>query len=136
MERPSDLQKLENAEWFLTSQSDKLICIDEIQRRPDLFPLIRSLVDEWNKPGCFLVLGSASRDLLKQSSESLAGRVIYQRLTPFLFPEISHQYNVEQYFELGGFPRSLLSKNSKVSFEWRRSFITTFLELFTIYYSI
>jgi len=68
MERPSDLAKLDNAEWFLGSHSDKIICIDEIQRRPELFPLIRSLVDEWDRPGCFLILGSASRDLLKQSS--------------------------------------------------------------------
>ena len=65
MERPSDLSKLDNAEWFLGAHKDKLICIDEIQRRPELFPLIRSLVDEWNRPGCFLILGSASRDLLR-----------------------------------------------------------------------
>jgi len=128
LERPSDLQKLENAEWFLSSQKDKLICIDEIQRRPDLFPLIRSLVDEWNRAGCFLVLGSASRDLLMQSSESLAGRIIYKQLTPFLYSEISDNYTVEQYFECGGFPRSLLSPNSEISFEWRRNFISTFLE--------
>jgi predicted AAA+ superfamily ATPase len=86
------------------------------------------LVDQWNKPGCFLVLGSASRDLLKQSSESLAGRIVYKQLTPFLFPEINHLYNIEHYFELGGFPRSLLSKNNRISFEWRQSFISTFLE--------
>ena len=128
LERPSDLQKLENAEWFLTTQREKLICIDEIQRRPDLFPLIRSLADEWNKPGCFVVLGSASRDLLKQTSESLAGRIVYKQLTPFLFSEISNHYTIEKYLERGGFPRSLLSKNDKHSFEWRRSFISTFLE--------
>jgi len=128
LERPSDLQKLENAEWLLSSQKDKLICIDEIQRRPDLFPLIRSLVDEWNKAGCFLILGSASRDLLMQSSESLAGRIVYKQLTPFLFSEINNNYSVEQYFECGGFPRSLLTPNSKVSFEWRQNFISTFLE--------
>jgi predicted AAA+ superfamily ATPase len=67
LERPSDVQKLVEAEWFLSSQKDKLICIDEIQRKPELFPLIRALVDEWNRPGCFLILGSASRDLLMQS---------------------------------------------------------------------
>jgi predicted AAA+ superfamily ATPase len=128
LERPSDLQKLENAEWFLSSQKDKLICIDEIQRKPDLFPLIRSLVDEWDKPGCFVVLGSASRDLLKQSSESLAGRIIYKQLTPFLFTEINPHYTIEQYIALGGFPRSILSKNNQISFEWRQSFISTFLE--------
>jgi predicted AAA+ superfamily ATPase len=128
LERPSDLQKLENAEWFLSTQKDKLICIDEIQRQPELFPLIRSLVDEWNRPGCFLVLGSASRDLLKQSSESLAGRIVYKQLTPFLISEISTDYKIEQYFERGGFPRSLLSKSDEASFEWRESFISTFLE--------
>ena len=128
LERPSDLQKLENAEWFLTSQKEKLICIDEIQRRPDLFPLIRSLVDEWNRPNCFVVLGSASRDLLKQSSESLAGRIVYIRLTPFLFSEICSSYTIEEYFERGGFPRSLLNNSNKLSFEWRRNFISTFLE--------
>jgi len=128
LERPSDLQKLEHAEWFLSSQKDKLICIDEIQRHPELFPLIRSLVDEWERPGCFVVLGSASRDLLMQSSESLAGRIAYKRLTPFLFSEINQHYTIEQYFERGGFPRSLLGKSNDVSFEWRRNFISTFLE--------
>ncbi len=128
LERPSDLQKLEDAEWFLSSQKDKLICIDEIQRRPELFPLIRSLVDEWNKPGCFLILGSASRDLLKQSSESLAGRITYKRLTPFLWDELKNDCSVERYFSAGAFPRSLLSKDNEVSFDWRESFIMTFLE--------
>ena len=128
LERPSDLQKLENAEWFLSSQKNKLICIDEIQRRPELFPLVRSLVDEWDRPSCFVVLGSASRDLLMQSSESLAGRIVYKQLTPFLFSEINQHYTIEQYFERGGFPRSLLGKSNSISFEWRRNFISTFLE--------
>jgi predicted AAA+ superfamily ATPase len=128
LERPSDLQKLENAEWFLSTQKDKLICIDEFQRQPELFPLIRSLVDEWNRPGCFIVLGSASRDLLMQSSESLAGRIVYKQLTPFLISEIGHDYAIEKYFERGGFPRSLLSKSEAASLEWRESFISTFLE--------
>jgi len=128
LERPSDLQKLENAEWFLSSQKEKLICIDEIQRKPELFPLIRTLVDEWNKPGCFVILGSASRDLLMQSSESLAGRIVYKQLTPFLFSEVMKDYTIEHYLECGGFPRSLLSKSNQISFEWRQNFISTFLE--------
>jgi len=128
LERPSDLAKLENAEWFLSSHKDKLICIDEVQRKPELFPLIRSLVDEWNRPGCFLILGSASRDLLMQSSESLAGRISYKRLTPFLWNEIDKKHSMEQYFCLGGFPRSLLTPDNKVSYEWRLDFISTFLE--------
>jgi predicted AAA+ superfamily ATPase len=113
LERPSDLQKLENAEWFLSSCRGRLVCIDEIQRKPELFPLIRSLVDEWGRPGCFLILGSASRDLLKQSSESLAGRVSYKRLTPFLWNEIKGKRSIERYFSAGGFPRSLLARNSE-----------------------
>jgi predicted AAA+ superfamily ATPase len=128
LERPSDLRKLDDAEWFLTSQRGKLICIDEIQRRPELFPLIRSLVDEWDRPGCFLILGSASRDLLKQSSESLAGRIVYKRLTPFLWEELGGGYTMERYFSAGAFPRSLLSDEPDISYEWRESFISTFLE--------
>ena len=127
LERPSDLEKLNDAEWFLSSQKDKLVCIDEIQRKPELFPLLRSLVDEWDRSGCFLILGSASRDLLMQSSESLAGRIIYKQLTPFLWAEVS-DISIESYFERGGFPRSLLAVNDRVSFDWRESFIVTFLE--------
>ena len=128
LERPSDLAKLENAEWFLGAQKEKLICIDEIQRKPELFPLIRSLVDEWNRPGCFLILGSASRELLKQSSESLAGRISYKRLTPFLWNEIEGKHTIERYFSRGGFPRSLLASNNEASYQWRQDFIATFLE--------
>ena len=128
LERPSDLNKLDNPEWFLSSHKDKLICIDEIQRKPELFPIIRNLVDEWNRPGCFLVLGSASRDLLKQSSESLAGRISYKRLTPFLWNEIADKHSMEQYFSAGGFPRSILASNSEISYQWRQDFISTFLE--------
>ena len=128
LERPSDLRKLEDAEWFFTSQKEKLICIDEIQRKPELFPLIRSLVDEWGRSGCFLILGSASRDLLKQSSESLAGRISYKRLTPFLWQELENKFSIENYFSSGAFPRSLLSDDAAFSFEWRESFIATFLE--------
>ena len=128
LERPSDLRKLENPEWFLSHQRGKLVCLDEIQRKPELFPLIRSLTDEWGGNGHFLVLGSASRDLLLQSSESLAGRITYQTLTPFLFEEIKEHYSVEEYMVKGGFPRSLLQKDIGVSYQWREDFITTFLE--------
>lgn len=128
LERPSDLQKLEDAEWFFSSQKGKLICIDEIQRKPQLFPLIRSLVDEWNNMGSFLVLGSASRDLIKQSSESLAGRISYKKLSPFLWSEVKDQCTLETYFSRGGFPRSLLADDDAISSEWREDFISTFLE--------
>ncbi|MDB4584198.1 ATP-binding protein, partial [Draconibacterium sp.] len=128
LERPSDLQKLEDPEWFLTSQKGKLICLDEIQRKPDIFPLIRSLVDEWGGYGHFLVLGSASRDLLRQSSESLAGRIGYKALNPLTWDEIKLSYSIEDYLVRGGFPRSLLANNLKSSLEWREDFTMTFLE--------
>lgn len=128
LERPSDLHKLDDAEWFLSTQRGKLICIDEIQRKPELFPLLRSLVDEWNYNGAFLVLGSASRDLLKQSSESLAGRISYKKLSPFLWTELNGKFSIENYYSKGGFPRSILADELEVSFEWRQDFIATFLE--------
>lgn len=128
MERPSDLQKMENAEWFLGSQRGKLICIDEIQRVPEVFPLMRSLVDEWGTNGAFLVLGSASHELLMQSSESLAGRISYKRLTPFLWDEIASSYNLETYLSRGGFPRSIMAADNLTSVDWRADFVTTFLE--------
>jgi hypothetical protein len=128
LERPADLEKLTDATWFLESQKGKLICLDEIQRKPELFPLLRSLVDEWGGNGHFLVLGSASRDLLKQSSESLAGRISYKRLTPFLYDELLGKFPIEDYLVKGGFPRSLLAIENKQSFAWRDDFITTFLE--------
>ena len=128
LERPADLQKLENAEWFLSNQKSKLICLDEIQRKPDLFPLIRYLVDEWGGNGRFLLLGSASRDLIRQGSESLAGRISYKELTPFLLLELVDEFTTENYLVKGGFPRSILQPDELVSFEWRQDFISTFLE--------
>ncbi|MDR2132589.1 MAG: ATP-binding protein [Clostridiales Family XIII bacterium] len=128
LELPSDAAKLTEAELFFRSRKGKPICLDEIQRRPDLFPLIRALVDEWNAPGAFLILGSASRDLLRQSSESLAGRISYLRLTPFLWEEIREFYSLEQYLSMGAFPKSLLLGDPEISYKWREDFIATFLE--------
>lgn len=128
LELPSDLQKLEDPEWFLTSQSDQLICLDEIQRKPDLFPILRGLIDKFERSGMYLILGSASRDLLRQSSETLAGRISYKRLTPFLWKERSHSTSIENYLHRGGFPPSLLAESDRDSFEWRRDFTGTFLE--------
>lgn len=128
LEKPSDLQKLEDPEWFFSSQKNKLICLDEIQRKPELFPLLRSLTDEWEKNGSFLILGSASRDLLRQSSESLAGRISYKTLYPLTWDEIETEFTQEDYLVKGGFPRSLLNDDINISFDWRQDFTTTFLE--------
>jgi len=130
LERPGDIRKLAEPQWFLSSLKDNLICIDEIQRKPELFPLIRTLVDEWDRPGCFLILGSASRDMLRQSSESLAGRISYKRLSPLLAGELAGKgfCDLNLYIERGGFPRSMLADSMKASYMWREDFITTFLE--------
>jgi predicted AAA+ superfamily ATPase len=128
LERSSDLGKLDDPEWFLQNQKGNLVCIDEVQRKPELFPLIRSLVDEWGENGHFLVLGSATSDLLMQSSESLAGRITYKRLTPFLWEEVKGRATISEYLSRGGFPRSLLQDDGEDSFAWREDFITTFLE--------
>jgi predicted AAA+ superfamily ATPase len=128
LERPADLQKLDNAELFLSQYKGSIICIDEIQRRQELFPLIRSLVDEWDGKGRFIILGSASRDLIKQSSETLAGRIFYKTLTPFTWNEIEAHSNFSDYFVKGGFPLSIFGDDDDFSFVWRENFINTFLE--------
>lgn len=135
LERPSDLLKLENAEWFLSQQKGKLICLDEIQRKEELFPLIRSLVDEWGGNGHFLILGSASRQMIKQSSESLAGRISYKEMSPFLYSEFNSIITVENYLVKGGFPRSILVEDNQASFAWREDFVSTFLERDLLFWS-
>ena len=104
-----------------------LVIIDEIQRKPDLFPLLRVLVDRENNKATFLILGSASPNLLKQSSESLAGRISYFNLNGFSLIEVG-QENESKLWIRGGFPRSYLAKTDKASVTWRKDFIRTFLE--------
>lgn len=128
LERPSHAVRLSlDAEQYLSEHRNKLICIDEIQRRPELFPLLRSLCDEWGGNGHFLILGSASRDMLRQSSETLAGRIEYRQLTPFLKCELPDVRWID-YMCRGGFPRSCLAASDEDAQIWRDSFITTFLE--------
>jgi predicted AAA+ superfamily ATPase len=131
LERPSDMNKLRDAEAFFELNREKLICLDEIQRTPELFAIIRSIVDENKKNGQFIILGSASPDLLKQSSETLAGRISYLELTPFLIREVVQGSTAEELRKLwlrGGFPRSYLASGELESYEWRLDFIRTFLE--------
>lgn len=124
LEKYSDLNKLHDPELYFGRNSDKMICIDGIQQRPDLFSAMRSHVDEAGGNGQFLILGSASPSLLRQSSESLAGRIHYIELTPFLITEVSN----DDLWLNGGYPRSLLSEDTDESFQWRQDFILTFLE--------
>jgi uncharacterized protein len=131
LERGSDLNKLQDPEMFFTLNDDRLICLDEIQRVPELFPEMRSKIDRNGNNGQFLVLGSASPELLQQTSETLAGRIAFVELTPFLLSEISDdsENDVSRSLWLrGGFPRSYLSETDMDSYEWRLDFIRTFLE--------
>ncbi len=123
LENPRDLAKL-NEPMLALENTTGCIVIDEIQRKEDLFPILRVLVDQ-KKPRKFLILGSASRDLIRQSSETLAGRIRYLELTPFSCEEVDH---VDTLWLHGGFPLSYLAKNDSQSMEWRSAYITTFLE--------
>lgn len=125
LENPLDLARLENPMLALGSISQQLIVIDEIQRRPDLFPVLRVLADQEEKKRKFLILGSASRDLIRQSSETLAGRIGYIELPPFSLFEVK---NSNKLWLRGGFPRSYLATSDADSYLWRQSYIMTFLE--------
>ena len=125
VELPSDRNKLRDPEAFLKLHRGKLVCIDEVQRVPDLFPVLRSLIDQSGANGQYLILGSASRDLIRQSSETLAGRIAYLELAPFLLPEVPG--SMQKLWLQGGFPRSFLSGQS-ASLDWRGDFIRSFLE--------
>lgn len=133
LEAPSDLNKLSDPELYLAAHEDKLIILDEVQRMPGLFQILRGLIDSGRRRGLragrFLLLGSASLDLLKQSSESLAGRIDHIELTPFGAIEIAQTpEHIEQHWLRGGFPDSYLAPDDQASLEWRENFIRTYLE--------
>lgn len=124
----SDRNKLDEPELFLERHRDELVCLDEIQLLPEFFARLRSEIDRDRRPGRFLILGSASKDLIRQTSESLAGRITYIILTPFHLPEVSKVVDWQTLWVRGGFPDSLLARDERDSFDWRQDFIQTFLE--------
>ena len=136
LESSTDLQKVQDIEAFHQANSDKLIILDEVQRLPDVFAPIRGLIDaerrRGHRSGHFLFLGSASIELLRQSSESLAGRISYIELFPIDALEfLQNAADLEMLIQLwlrGGFPESLLAKDDAISLRWRRDFIKTYLE--------
>ena len=125
LENPIHLASLDNPMLTLSKYENYLIVIDEIQRKPDLFPILRVLVDDPIKKYTFLILGSASRELIRQSSETLAGKIGYIELPPFTLNEIG---NSDKLLIRGGFPRSYLAESDEDSFLWREGYISTFLE--------
>lgn len=133
LESPSDLAKLAEPELYLGAQEDKLVILDEVQRAPDLFMTLRGLIDagrrRGRRAGRFLLLGSASIDLLKQSSETLAGRIAFVELTPFDASEVVRSApDMNRHWLRGGFPDSYLAEDDRASAEWREGFIRTYLE--------
>ncbi|MEW6417576.1 MAG: ATP-binding protein [Nitrospirota bacterium] len=127
-ELPSDLNKLQDPELYLSRFEDTLVIIDEIQRMLSLFPLLRALVDRKRTASRFLILGSASPELIRHSSESLAGRIIYHELSPFSLSEIDGE-GIQKLWLRGGYPTSYLSRSNDNSFTWREAFIKTYLEM-------
>src|SRR2546425_2686544 len=118
LESPADLRRLKDEATALSGLRG-LVVIDEIQRRPDLFPILRVLADRPRRPAGFLVLGSASPHLLQQSSETLAGRITYHELDGFGFEDVGAK-NWRKLWLRGGHPRSYLARNDGGSLEWRR----------------
>jgi predicted AAA+ superfamily ATPase len=132
LERPSDLAKLNDAELFLDPLADQLVILDEVQLRPDLFPVLRALVDTQRRPGRFLILGSAAPALIQHSSESLAGRIEFLELAPLSLQEVAGQANdanfAQALWSRGGFPDSYLARSDGASMRWREAFVRSYLE--------
>ncbi|MHB1231504.1 MAG: ATP-binding protein [Burkholderiales bacterium] len=131
LESEQDRAKLAQPELYLSDHRDRLVIIDEVHRAPGLFPVLRGLIDRGRRAGRrsgqYLLLGSASLDLLKQSGETLAGRIAYLELTPFHVPE-TEALPADNLWVRGGFPDSLLAPNAARSLRWRQDFIRTYLE--------
>lgn len=129
LENPQDFMKLDNPQLYLSQFKDHLVILDEAQRKPELFPLLRSMIDAYRIPGRFMILGSASPSLKRQASESLAGRIVYYELSPFTLDEIdAGQNNYLKLWLRGGYPESFLAASDDISTTWIRNFIQTHLE--------
>ncbi len=131
LESEADLAKLREPELYLTRHLDRLVILDEVHRVPGLFPVLRGLIDRGRrsgrKAGLYLLLGSASLDLLEQSGESLAGRTSYLELAPFSVLEVGTGEQ-DRLWLRGGFPESFLAPGDPRSLRWRQDFIRTYLE--------
>lgn len=126
MELPSDRLKLSEIELFLSSLVDKTVIIDEVQLLPEVFPVLRSLIDQHRHPGRFLLLGSASPDLLQRSAESLAGRVRYREVFPISVSEKGNSLSLQELWFRGGFPNALLAGSQQDALEWLADFVLSY----------
>lgn len=128
LENPMDSAKLTDPILFFNRNQDKCVVLDEIQRAPELFPILRSMVDNKRIPGRFIILGSASPDLIRDSSESLAGRIAYEELAPFNITELGHEKDLYYHWFSGGFPDAFLAPNRSLSKKWLTSFVQTYIQ--------
>jgi predicted AAA+ superfamily ATPase len=133
LERPIDQRRLRDPDTFLRAQAGKLVVIDAIHRAPSLFEILRGIIDErraaGERAGHFLLLGSAAIELMRQASETLAGRVAYVNLGPIDALEFPPQVgDTDRLWLRGGFPDSVLASSDEVSLNWRRDFIRSYLE--------
>ena len=131
LESPEDLALLAEPRALLATYADRLVILDEVQRLPGLFQTLRGLIDQHRRDGrgtgCFLLLGSSSPDLLRQTSESLAGRIAYRELGPLDISEVGRDA-VDRLWLRGGFPSAWLASSDEASFDWRRDLVRTYLE--------
>ncbi len=128
LESAEDLNKLSDAENYLQARSDRLIIIDEVQRMPEIFPVLRAVIDRNRSNGRFILLGSASPDLLVKSAETLAGRIAYIEINPFNYKEVSDVVSWKRLWLHGGYPDFLLQGDEFVSYTNRVDFIRTYIE--------
>jgi uncharacterized protein len=134
LELPSERAKLSDPEWYLSAHENRLVILDEIHRTPEIFGVLRGIIDQRRRKdiriGQFLVVGSASVNLLKQSAESLAGRIAFLELTPLAARETVPfpGQTLDQLWVRGGFPDSYLAADDAASLQWRLAFIQTYLE--------
>ena len=128
MEKPADRNRLKDAHTYLNSYKASCIIIDEAQLLPNLFSELRPLIDEYRKPGRFILLGSASPNLVKGVSESLAGRASYTELTPIGLLELPQNITQQKHWLRGGYPGALLAKNNVQVSDWTESFIRSYVE--------
>ena len=131
LENPEDLALLSEPRAVLATYADRLVILDEVQRLPGLFQTLRGLIDQYRRAGrgvgCFLLLGSSSPDLLRQSAESLAGRIAYRELGTLDLSETGPE-SMDRLWLRGGFPRAWLAGSDAASFLWRRDLVRTYLE--------
>ena len=128
LERPSDWEKLRDPEAFLSPFREHCVVIDEVQTKPELFTVLRPLIDEYRVPGRFVLLGSAAPSVIRGASETLAGRVAYLELSPLSLPEVIPQIPQMEHWFRGGYPEVLLSSDTVLAQERLQQFVRTFAE--------